>query len=345
MQNNINTHRIIKLTRDGDNNNKDWRTAFSTIINAKTTEGTEGSNIFNILNTNATDISEFDVNDNIDLLMENDVPEIRIQNNYEAPLKTLISTGKDLVSKIPKYGKAINTILDSSSTLLNVFSTVKNITGEEKNNRPDITTAGVWSPWVMEAPGYVSTNIIEFSYTFNFRMGQYGLWNAQQEVFNPIINLFAPVLPQYVSDFTKAGNLPSMIEFLAGAIINVFKEKKDEGEEETIIVDDGNGGTKKEKTGFINFDDNVLNEIGTGISNAILGQCENYTWTISFGNIVTFKRCYMVSGDVKFSSEVDQYGFPVSGSCNLGFKTITPPALTSERDALQTIRFGGFSEK
>lgn len=342
MQNNINTHRIIKLTRDGDNNNKDWRTAFSTIINAKTIEGEKSkSNVSNILN--ATDISEFDVNDNIDLLMENDVPEIRIQNNYEAPLKTLISTGKDLVSKIPKYGKAINTILDSSSTLLNVFSTVKNITGEEKNNRPDITTAGVWSPWVMEAPGYVSTNIIEFSYTFNFRMGQYGLWNAQKEVFNPIINLFAPVLPQYVSDFTKAGNLPSMVEFLAGAIINVFKEKK--GTEETIIVDNGNGGTKEEKTGFINFDDNVLNEIGTGISNAILGQCEKYTWTISFGNIVTFKRCYMVSGDVKFSSEVDQYGFPVSGSCNLGFKTITPPALTSERKALQTIRFGGFSEK
>lgn len=344
MQNiDINTHRIIKLTRDGGNH-ESWRTAFSTIINAKTTEGEKSKS--NILNTNTA--SEFDVNNNIDLLMENDVPEIRIQNNYEAPLKTLISTGKDLVSKIPKYGKAINTILDSSSTLLNVFNAVKNITGEEKNNRPDITTAGVWSPWVMEAPGYVSTNIIEFSYTFNFRMGQYGLWNAQKEVFNPIINLFAPVLPQYVSDFTKAGNLPSMVEFLAGAIINVFKEKKDEGEEETIIVDDGNGGTKEEKTGFINFenfDDNVLNEIGTGISNAILGQCENYTWTISFGNIVTFKRCYMVSGDVKFSSEVDQYGFPVSGSCNLGFKTITPPALTSERDELQTIRFGGFPEK
>lgn len=340
-----NMSRVIKLRKEGlssDSKDLDWRHNISYLLSLKSMDGAIKTNLnFSEGNT------DVDVDNNVYLLMTDKLPDIDLNIALEG-------------------NTILNTVL-GANTATNFLSTVNSLSDvlankDWENSSGKTTSLKYLNPWVANVKVYdpnKSSSPISFNYTFKFNMGQYGLWDAKKEVFLPIVNLAIPTFIQQLGASSTRGPFPTEYNLIVNFITSLFS-----GDVRSDYVE----GAKRVKENFLenwnsiksskNEDgstdvSNLLSSVGSLFTDAledvaklvemaVFDAYRGYTYEIKFGNFMTFRHMMITNSKFSFSNEVDQNGYPISGSINLSFTSMMPPAFSSSdtTDRLP-LTFGG----
>lgn len=333
-----NTDRIITITYRGKTSyDTDWRHSLQRITN--TQNGYEHSILDNVLKDSVVD-------KRIELLMTSPPKTMKTVNRIKEPVQELLKgggKGSDTMGKI-------TTVATAAYNTLNALST--NGTGE---------TSSTWQPWMTGVKAWDgSKGGFSFDYEFSFAMGQYGLWNAKEEVVKPILNLIAPALPRSMDNFSMNGPFPTAIQLLSQMVKGALENIGETVMNSTFNNDSSDFGTEimgwfkglNESSGALDKISTALEDIGGGINGVLKGLSDtlnkviqdsykNYTYDVKFGNFVTFNNMIITNGETSFSNEVDQYGYPIAGTVKLTFEGLVPLAMNYSSTDLVAIKYGG----
>lgn len=224
-------------------------------------------------------------------------------NNSQKEDKTLLGTLK-------KYTAQGTSML---TTAIGFFDSL----ADNKGN--DYAAPGrVLQPWSLNVPVWkgTTTENLTFDLNFKFNMGQYGLWNAYEEVYKPAINLLAPVMMRNNGHLFADGPGPNVFTLLAHALGNLT-----DGEKEVY-----------DETDFFNK-----------IEKCVIQQYTGYVYEVSLGSFVNFTNVIFTDGEVSWGTEVDNYGYPTSASVTLNLRTMTPMALNNSSSLALAVRYGGMN--
>lgn len=321
-----NKNRIVSIYRSVSNTgtgSEDWRHNLSRLLNGDNRSSEQGQMF------SSEQLSNLDVDGRVDLLMANKPPQFAISNDYSIPVKTFV----DKVS-----GGAVGDIANVISAGVKTWDKVMGILKEEESNEDPATSTDTWLPWVRNVKAWGgNVSGVAFDYTFDFAMGQYGLWNAKAEVFLPIVNLMAPTLPQHLNAAMMAGPIPTAINLISNIITNTTSDFKSE---KSAMSDYFGWDSKK---GLMENLGSNLEGSGKLLESLVMNAYRGYVYEVKFGNVVHFHKVLFKNSKVEFSNEVDQYGFPISGSVTLSFEGMIPMSLTSSTTDNMAARFGGGS--
>ena len=246
---------------------------------------------------NSASLNDLVVPSDVELFMEESVPQFGFSYTKKTPIKDTID------ALLPKGSKG-SAVVDIATVAADLTSTFINGMDKDENDVPS-----VFNPWTKNVPAWnQELHNVKFSYKFNFKMGQYGLWNAKKEVFLPIINLIAPVLPRKIGTFFTEGPIPGQTAILSNSILGALK-----------------AGFNKDG--------------GDALATNLLSAVRKYTYNINFGNTVRIENCLIDGAKTMFSSDTDEEGYPIAGSVELQFATISPYGLSSPEGA-RAIKFG-----
>jgi len=316
----LNPNKVIHLYRFGKaEKDYSWRNTISSIFQHLKSE--EGNSLSNYM----FPTSEIDVDPGIELLMTEDPEKFKNSFSTTTPIRSFFDKVTTLAGKYGEYAKIAWNVVETG---INAVSAVK--TGFDSNG---FNTSKQITPWVTGAPSWDgNTKPLTFSYPFTFSMGQYGLWDAKKEVMIPAFNLIAPVFPQYLDAAYVAGPIPNSMNFATNLIGSFFgKGNKTESSSNTS-TDDATDDHP---------DDNFISGIARWIDELLLGAYENFLWDIDFGGHLKMRRCIIQNGDLEFSKETDENGFPVYAKVTLQFISMLPPALSSDSGRHMAMRFEG----
>jgi hypothetical protein len=150
------------------------------------------------------------------------------------------------------------------------------------------------------AKAWKGSSKIEFSLSFNFYMGSAGIWSGKEEVYNPIAALGKMFMPRRVTEGGKVitnglfikGPGPSYVEIL------------------------GNIGADLINT-WASPDPTALN--------AQKAKFENLPGIISItiGQLYNFNSVLPQSFSFSFSKDLDNKGYPISGTVTVALETVT----------------------
>lgn len=300
----------------------------------------------------------FNVDPEVELVANHDWRLGTIKNDYEGVLdsnKTLskfLSGDSGFVSGIKHMfdGAAIATSATGSNKSLYNYST---------------------QTWWKNLKGWTGTDPISVQFTFDFAIGQYGLWNAKKEVVLPMLNLIAMFCPALIADgsmigptATPSGMLYSVIsDTILGATDVVEDLAKGNTEGFTSLVESAADWVKDTFKSGSKSDDpenrgnsitSVLNgvasllggitaEVAQTVSDKLLTVLKNSTYDVQIGNFMSISNCICTGiNSITFSNKVDEFGYPISGSVTLVLQGVIPPTFSGTRADLVTLRFGGF---
>lgn len=320
-----NNNRIIDIIwRGGTGNNKDWRYALSRL------EPTSNS----ILNGNL--LNNCNVDKRVYLLMTSPPKTMKTSNSTKQPVQELLKGNSN---------STVGKIASVSTMALNALN-ASIING-------DGSTTPTWQPWMVGIKSWDGAKGgFSFEYEFSFAMGQYGLWNAKEEVIKPILNLIAPALPRSMSNYSMNGPFPTAIQLLALLVKNLpslfYEDSQEENTLEntvdTIETNTEEGGLKgffsEIVTTAIGQVNNTLGTLSNALNKVIQESYKGYTYDVKFGNFVTFSNMIITNGETSFSNEVDQYGYPIAGSVKLTFEGLVPLAMSYSDSSLVAIKYG-----
>lgn len=316
----VSIYRSVSNTASG---NEDWRHNLSRLLGGDNRSSEQGQMF------SSEQLSNLDVDGRIDLLMTNKPPQFNINNDYSTPVKTFV----DKVS-----GGAVGDIVNVINAGVKTFDSIRGVVTGEENNEPQTTTMDTWLPWVRNVKAWGgNVSGVAFDYTFDFAMGQYGLWNAKEEVFLPIVNLMAPTLPQHLSAAMMAGPIPTAINLISNIITNTTGDFASN----TTNMSDYFEWDSNESF-FGNLGSNLKGS-GKLLEYLVMNAYKGYVYEVKFGNVVQFHKVLFKNSKIDFNNEVDQYGFPISGSVTLSFEGMIPMSLTSSTADNMAARFGGGS--
>ena len=319
-----NSNRIIDISlRGGTGNDKDWRYALSRL------NPTSNS----ILNTSL--LNDCNVDGRVYLLMTSPPKTMKTVNRIKEPVQELLK------------GNSNTTVGKIASATTTVFDAINASVIDEGG------TASTWQPWMTGVKAWDgSKGGFYFDYEFSFAMGQYGLWNAKEEVVKPILNLIAPALPRSMSNFSMNGPFPTAIQLLSLLVQNFLSDTySKEGNSnflgyfentvdrlKTNIKEDGI--FKGVATTAVTEINDVLKDLSNILNDVIQESYKGYTYDVKFGNFVTFNNMIITNGETSFSNEVDQFGYPIAGSVKLTFEGLVPLALNYSDSSLVAIKYG-----
>lgn len=161
-----------------------------------------------------------------------------------------------------------------------------------------------FNPWFKYAKAWTNTEPIAIPLRFEFKMGQYGLWSAKEEVAKPILALLVPTIPAWVGALTMTGPFQSAPELIANIILKTLST-----------------------AGEALFGEQDVKTIGAQMSNVMLEEIKQNTYRIEIGNQFVLDYAYCLEANVSMSTATDQNGFPISGSISMTFEGSIPPAL------------------
>lgn len=267
---NINSNRLVNIIRNGSPS-VSWRNNLKSLL--------EGGNSKEKI---IDGINDLDVLDKVVLYVETPPSSLDTSNQeMNKPINDWLSSLENSTG-----GKILSTGFD-------IYQALKN-----KDNGLSAT----WNPWVKNVKTWGGAGGgFSFECTFNFNMGQYGIWNAKEEVVKPILNLIAPAIPREITNVSMTGPFPTTISILASLI---------------------QGGLSS----LANDTSSLAEKLSDLIDTAYM----NYMYKVSFGSDNSFREynnLIITKAKANFSSEVDQYGYPISGSASLTFEGIMPLAL------------------
>ena len=313
-----NSNKIVTITSNDSSpeseKERSWKFNLKRILTTSTISG--NNNIF----TTTSVADQFNVPPEVDLLMTETENKFGSNNKEpETPFADFIGGGGKF------HNTAIGNVINLAIQGANALSALTDA------GTYDTSTSDVFNPWFLNVPTWnpkKSAGGVSFSYTFNFAVGQYGLWNAKKEVVLPILNLVAPALPRESSSVSIAGPYPTTAELL----VNIFADTSMNiitGSTETDFLDKDSGS--------------IFESIGNALQGFILNNYPQYTFDVSFGKFRTIRQCLIDNVNINFSTDTDQDGYPISGSATVDFTSILPLSLTTkptEDGDLRLIRFG-----
>ena len=292
MANESITNREINIYLQGQET-KNWKTFLSRAIQEVSDNFAKGSSILS------------DVHSKVKLPLTY-IPGIDASYEPEEPLQNLVSDVKSGVTKT--IGQVSNVLFPGSKELAeNITSTALNL-GEAIYEG---ASGNIFNPWWTSIPALGSGVVKrpEFSLSFDFAMGQFGLWSGLEEVVKPIINLSAPVLLRKLSDFTYKPPFPSTAMLVNDSLSSIIYACKY---------------------------DNI-----SKITSNILSIYDDYTYTIVFGKFAVYSNMILKGATSTFSHKVDDEGYPISGRVELKFKSLIPYTAGSDDSSLLSVRYGG----
>lgn len=168
-----------------------------------------------------------------------------------------------------------------------------------------------WNPWFLNIPTWQGTKVQDLDLSFSFKLGQYGLWNAEKEVVLPMLALLIPTIPRKLDNFMMQGPFPSTIALL-GQFVDVLGAPS-EGD---------------------------ATEFSAALASNIAETLKKSTYHISIGNVFSLMYAVPTRADVTFSTDLDTKGMPISGSLKIKYQGAVPPALSHGTDVPVGLRFG-----
>ena len=299
----------------------------------------------------------FDVDPEVHLIAKQDWRLNTIGNEYDKVMES-----NSLVKQLTSGGSAVGKTLSGFEDILNGVAMATAATGSNKSLYNYSTQT-----WWKNLEGWTGSDPVSFQFTFDFALGQYGLWNAKKEVVIPMLNLIAMFCPSLIADGSMIGPTATPTGMLYNVIAETLMPVVDqiEGiitskdtEAVTNFVDSAKswiGGTFKSGaseggnkfTEVVNGIASVLGGITSEavglISNKLLAVLKDSTYNIQIGNFMSISNCICTGiNSIVFSNKVDENGYPISGSLSLSLKGVIPPTFSGTRQDLVTLRFGGF---
>ena len=334
-----NENKIVKIKSNAGSGigSYSWKNNIARILREQN-KSTDNNTLFNNLGNSLT------VDPKVELLMTDDYPHITAGfEQPDLPIQKFLGGGskssgsvKDLASNLIGGNINASTIMQAIGTVYNTASALGNVVGGNGG------TADTFQPWFTNVPAWPTNSLsgLEFSYTFKFHLGQYGLWNAKKEVVIPILNLIVPALPREISAMTVQAPFPTTIQLLAdiigGSLQSVFS-----GEAlDSLKILGSDTGEAAEENGIGAAANTLFQGIGDILQNLIHESYNKFTYDVSFGNAMTFKKCLVKKVDASFSRETDEEGYPISGEVDITFHTMIPLAMSFTSPEQQAIRFG-----
>ena len=136
----------------------------------------------------------FNVDPEVQLIASQDWRLNAIGNDYKGVMES-----DNLVTKflsMNKVGKALSGFED----ILNGVAMASAATGSNKSLYNYSTQT-----WWKNLEGWTGSDPVSVQFTFDFALGQYGLWNAKKEVVIPMLNLIAMFCPSLIADGSMIG--------------------------------------------------------------------------------------------------------------------------------------------
>ena len=305
----------------------------------------------------------FNVDPEVQLIASQDWRLNGIENEYKGVMES-----DNLVTKflsMNKVGKALSGFED----ILNGVAMASAATGSNKSLYNYSTQT-----WWKNLKGWAGSDPVSVQFTFDFALGQYGLWNAKKEVIIPMLNLIAMFCPSLIADGSMigptatptgmlysviAGTLMPVVDQLEGIISSKdTKALKDLAKSAMSWATDTYNSGASEGDDEVSKGTNTFTEVANGIasvlggltseavgliSNKLLAVLKDSTYNIQIGNFMSISNCICTGiNSIVFSNKVDENGYPISGSLNLVLKGVIPPTFSGTRQDLVTLRFGGF---
>ena len=297
----------------------------------------------------------FDVDPEVHLIAKQDWRLNTIGNDYDKVMESN-DLVKQLTSGTP--GKVLSGFKD----VLDGVAMASAATGSNKSLYNYSTQT-----WWKNLEGWTGSDPVSVQFTFDFAIGQYGLWNAKKEVVIPMLNLIAMFCPSLIADGSMIGPTATptgmLYSVIAGTLMPVVDQiegiiTSKDTEAVTNFVDSAKswiGGTFKsgaskgdnEITSVVNGIASVLGGITSeaveAVSSKLLAVLKDSTYNIQIGNFMSISNCICTGiNSIVFSNKVDENGYPISGSLSLSLKGVIPPTFSGTRQDLVTLRFGGF---
>lgn len=345
-----NKNRLITIeARNEIGDFRDWRHALERL-------SSKNGETYSILDNNL--LRDTVVDSRVCLLMSSPPKTMKTSNKFTTPVENLLKSGKSNSSGV--VGKIAN-VLTMGYNASNALFTEEG------------STSATWQPWMTGVKAWDgSRGGFSFDYEFSFAMGQYGLWNAKEEVVKPILNLIAPALPRSLNNFSMNGPFPTAIQLLSLMVregLGELGEGVSKLKEYFLGGNQANTVANQEERGSLGNDlysaasngdallffntlvegsaqtvNDVLTKLSNSLNNIIQEAYKNYTYDITFGNFITFNNMIITNGETSFSNEVDQYGYPIAGTVKLSFEGLVPLAMTYANTDLVAIKYGGNQE-
>ena len=298
----------------------------------------------------------FNVDPEVQLIVSQDWRLNAIGNEYKGVMESDNLVTKFLAKN--KVGKALSGLED----ILNGVAIASAATGSNKSLYNYSTQT-----WWKNLEGWTGSDPVSFQFTFDFALGQYGLWNAKKEVVIPMLNLIAMFCPSLIADGSMigptatptgmlysviAGTLMPVVDQLEGiisskdtkAITNLAKSAMSwVGDTYDSGADEGDNEFTSAVNGIASVLGGLTSEAVGLISNKLLTVLKDSTYNIQIGNFMSISNCICTGiNSIVFSNKVDEDGYPISGSLNLVLRGVIPPTFSGTRQDLVTLRFGGF---
>ena len=299
----------------------------------------------------------FNVDPEVQLIASQDWRLNAIGNEYEKVIET-----NKVVSKFLSSKSTIGGVISGFEDILNGVAMTTAATGSNKSLYNYSTQT-----WWKNLEGWTGSDPVSVQFTFDFALGQYGLWNAKKEVVIPMLNLIAMFCPSLIADGSMigptatptgmlysviAGTLMPAVEQLEGvisskdtkAITNLAKSAMSwVGDTYDSGADEGDNEFTSAVNGIASVLGGLTSEAVGLISNKLLTVLKDSTYNIQIGNFMSISNCICTGiNSIVFSNKVDENGYPISGSLNLVLKGVIPPTFSGTRQDLVTLRFGGF---
>lgn len=297
----------------------------------------------------------FDVDPEVHLIAKQDWRLNTIGNEYDKVMESN-DLVKQLTSGTP--GKALSGFKD----VLDGVAIASAATGSNKSLYNYSTQT-----WWKNLEGWTGSDPISIQLTFDFAIGQYGLWNAKKEVVIPMLNLIAMFCPTLIADGSMIGPTATPTGMLYSAIADTIAPVAEELESiitskdaeaatnfaesamswigDTFKSGASGGGNKftEVTNGIASLLGGITSEAVGQISNKLLAVLKDSTYNIQIGNFMSISNCICTGiNSIVFSNKVDENGYPISGSLSLSLKGVIPPTFSGTRQDLVTLRFGGF---
>ena len=297
----------------------------------------------------------FDVDPEVHLIAKQDWRLNTIGNEYDKVMES-----NDLVKQLTSgtSGKVLSGFKD----VLDGVAIASAATGSNKSLYNYSTQT-----WWKNLEGWTGSDPISIQLTFDFAIGQYGLWNAKKEVVIPMLNLIAMFCPTLIADGSMIGPTATPTGMLYSAIADTIAPIAEELEgiitsKDTEAVTNfadsvkswiggtfksgaSGGGNKftEVANGIASLLGGITSEAVEAISSKLLAVLKDSTYNIQIGNFMSISNCICTGiNSIVFSNKVDENGYPISGSLSLSLKGVIPPTFSGTRQDLVTLRFGGF---
>lgn len=297
----------------------------------------------------------FDVDPEVHLIAKQDWRLNTIGNEYDKVMES-----NDLVKQLTSgtSGKVLSGFKD----VLDGVAIASAATGSNKSLYNYSTQT-----WWKNLEGWTGSDPVSVQFTFDFAIGQYGLWNAKKEVVIPMLNLIAMFCPSLIADGSMIGPTATPTGMLYSVIARTLMPIAEELEgiitsEDTEAVTNfadsvkswiggafksgaSEGGNKftEVANGIASLLGGITSEAVEAVSSKLLAVLKDSTYNIQIGNFMSISNCICTGiNSIVFSNKVDENGYPISGSLSLSLKGVIPPTFSGTRQDLVTLRFGGF---